>query len=114
MHDQYEITRCERGKNLTVIDVKLNADGGLTVFDWCCGIAPQMSYGRDDSESYVTLGPGAARELYRTLTGNEPETPNRDLAVLLQSTRKGDTKTQSWLRYICDQNDIAYEFETWP
>ena len=114
MNDQYVITRHDTGDNLIHIDIKLNDDGCLTVSDWCCGTAPQKFYGHDDTESYVTLGPGAVRTMYKALTGIDSGNPAHDLAVLLQSTKAGETRVQSWLRDKCDQFEIQYDWDLWP
>ena len=110
MQDHYLIARQDTGENFIRIDIDLNADGGLTMSDYCRGPAAEQCFGCDDIESIVTLSAEAVSDLYEALTGLDSEDPATDLALLVQENKRDDTMAQSWLRSECCQLGIKFDW----
>ncbi len=114
MSRRYEITDADIGGNVIKIDVIVQDDGGLQVFDWSMGPAADQFYGEGrDVESWIDITADATRELSVKLLRDWVEQPADDVAKHLAERYAGDTRASSKIKDLLDELDVPYREHMW-
>ncbi len=110
------VFRGQAGTERVVVELRGSASGGIVLESQSIGPLAARTFGEDEVETFLTIGPGELRRLIGllrdeatpalALTGNDVA----DAIALLAARYAGDSAATSHLRAWLDANGIAYEF----
>ena len=115
MSKQYQITDAEIGGNVIKIDVTVQDDGGLQIFDWSMGPTADEFYGGGrDVERWIDISGEATRQLSVKLFHDWVEQPAEDVARHLATTYAGDTRALSKINALLKELGVPFQQTVWP